>query len=315
VTDADLVLGRLDTERFAGGRLTLDLEGATAALARLGSRLGLEVEATAAAAVRLVDAHMTDAIRRVLSLAGADPRRLDLVAFGGMGGLHATTQAAALGMRRVLVPSAAPGLSALGLLTADHIIDDMRGYIVPWQEADLDRLTRLADELRQHAGAELSRAGVPDERVRLEWSILLVYPGQTFDVAIPVDAPTDLAAAVAEFHRRNEEARLIEARAQEPMLRGIRLTTVGVVDKVTAQPLEPGPVSAPLGRRDIWAADGWQRQAPYYDFATLRPGGSIDGPAAVQSPFTTVILRPGDVAEVTEDGDLLIEVAADSGTR
>jgi N-methylhydantoinase A len=99
------------------------------------------------------------------------------------------------------------------------------------------------------------------------------------------------------------------------MLRGIRLTTVGVVDKVTAQPLEPGPVSAPLGRRDIWAADGWQRQAPYYDFATLRPGGSIDGPAAVQSPFTTVILRPGDVAEVTEDGDLLIEVAADSGTR
>ena len=143
VTDADLVLGRLDPERFASGRLALDLDAATASLARLGSRLGLDVEATAAAAVRLVDAHMTDAIRRVLSLAGADPRRLDLVAFGGMGGLHATTQAAALGMRRVLVPSAAPGLSALGLLTADHIIDDSRGYIVPWQEADLDRLTPL----------------------------------------------------------------------------------------------------------------------------------------------------------------------------
>ena len=313
VTDADLVLGRLDPERFASGRLALDLDAATASLARLGSRLGLDVEATAAAAVRLVDAHMTDAIRRVLSLAGADPRRLDLVAFGGMGGLHATTQAAALGMRRVLVPSAAPGLSALGLLTADHIIDDSRGYIVPWQEADLDRLSRLAEELRIRAMAELTQAGVPDHRIRLEWSILLVYPGQTFDVALPVDAPTDVPAAVTEFHRRNEEARLIEARAQEPILRGIRLTAVGAVDEMAAVTLEPGATPAPLGHRDMWTADGWQRQAPYYDFATLRPGSPIEGPAALQSPFTTVIVRPGDVAELTQGGDLLIDVAADSG--
>ena len=151
MTDADLVLGRLDTERFASGRMQLDREAAAAALARLGSKLGLDAEATAAATVRLVDAHMTDAIRRVLSLAGADPRRLDLVAFGGMGGVHATTQAAALGMRRVLVPSAAPGLSALGLLTADHVIDDSRGYIVPWQEADARQLSRLAGELEDRA--------------------------------------------------------------------------------------------------------------------------------------------------------------------
>ncbi len=313
VTDADLVLGRLDPDRFASGRLALDLDAATASLARLGSRLGSDVEATAAAAVRLVDAHMTDAIRRVLSLAGADPRRLDLVAFGGMGGLHATTQAAALGMRRVLVPSAAPGLSALGLLTADHIIDDSRGYIVPWREADFDRLTRWAEELRIGAMAELTQAGVPEHRIRLEWSILLVYPGQTFDVAVPVDTPTDVAAAVTEFHRRNEEARLIEARAQEPILRGIRLTAVGAVDEMAAVTLEPGASPAPLGHRDMWAADGWQRQAPYYDFATLRPGSRIEGPAAVQSPFTTVIVRPGDVGELTEGGDLLIDVAADGG--
>ncbi len=313
VTDADLVLGRLDPERFASGRLALDLDAATASLARLGSRLGLDAEDTAAAAVRLVDAHMTDAIRRVLSLAGADPRRLDLVAFGGMGGLHAATQAAALGMRRVLVPSAAPGLSALGLLTADHIIDDSRGYIVPWQEVDLDRLARLAEELRIRAMAELSQAGVPGRRIRLEWSILLVYPGQTFDVAVPVDRPTDVPAAVTEFHRRNEEARLIEARAQEPILRGIRLTAVGAVDEMAAVTLEPGATPAPLGHRDMWAADGWQRQAPYYDFATLRAGSPIEGPAAVQSPFTTVIVRPGDVAELTEGGDLLIDVAADRG--
>jgi N-methylhydantoinase A/oxoprolinase/acetone carboxylase beta subunit len=257
---------------------------------------------------------MTDAIRRVLSLAGADPRRLDLVAFGGMGGVHATTQAAALGMRRVLVPSAAPGLSALGLLTADHIIDDSRGHIVPRQEADAAILSDLAQELKDNALRELADAGVPDERIRLEWSILLVYPGQTFDVAIPVDAPTDVAAAVAEFHRRNEEARLIEARAQEPIVRGIRLTAVGEVDKIAPVTLQPGATPPPLGHRDMWSGDGWQRQAPYYDFSSARPGSSIEGPAAVQSPFTTVILRPGDVAELTAGGDLLIDVATASVT-
>jgi N-methylhydantoinase A len=256
-----------------------------------------------------VDAHMTDAIRRVLSLAGADPRRLDLIAFGGMGGVHATMQAAALGMRRVLVPSAAPGLSALGLLTADHIIDDSRGYIVPWAEADATTLSRLAHELEDHALGELRNAGVPDERIRLEWSILLVYPGQTFDVAIPVGAPTDVAAAVTEFHRRNEEARLIEARAQEPIVRGIRLTAIGEVDKMAQVTLERGDRPQPLGHRDMWAGDGWQRDAPYYDFSSIRPGASVEGPAAVQNAFTTVILRPGDVANVTEGGDLLIDIA------
>jgi N-methylhydantoinase A/oxoprolinase/acetone carboxylase beta subunit len=291
--------------------MQLHRDAAAAALARLGSRLGMDAEQAAAATLRLVDAHMTDAIRRVLSLAGADPRRLDLVAFGGMGGVHATTQAAALGMRRVLVPSAAPGLSALGLLTADHVIDDSRGYIVPWQEADTDTLRRLAEELEDKALTELGNAGVPPARIRLEWSILLVYPGQTFDAAIPVATPTDVGAAVTEFHRRNEEARLIEARAQEPIVRGIRLTAVGAVDQIAPVTLEEGAAPAPLGHRDMWAGDGWQRSAPFYDFSGLRPGSSIEGPAAVQSPFTTVILRPGDTAVMTNGGDLLIDIAPD----
>lgn len=309
VTDADLVLGRLDPQRFASGRLQLDAAAAAAALAQLGSCLGLSGEETAAAALTLVDAHMTDAIRRVLSLAGADPRRLDLVAFGGMGAVHAATQAAALGMRRVLIPNGAPGLSALGLLTADHVIDDSRGYIVPWADADGSTLARLAQELRDKALVELAQAGVPDDRIHLSWSILLVYPGQTFDVAIPVDDPTDVATAVTEFHRRNEEARLIEARAQEPIVRGIRLTAVGQVDQIASGVPERGTTPPPLGRRDMWAGDGWQREAPYYDLSSLTLGTSIEGPAAVQSPFTTVILRPGDVATLTGGGDLLIEVS------
>ncbi len=310
ITDADLVLGRLEPGGFANGRMELDLEGARAALGELGAPLGLDAEQTAVAAVRLVDAHMTDAVRRVLSLAGADPRSLDLVAFGGMGAVHATTQAAELGMSHVLVPRGAAGLSALGLLTADHVIDDTRGYVVPWQQVDAEVITRLAGELEAAATDELHEAGVSDDRISLQWSLLLVYPGQTFDVAIPVDSPTDVEAAVTEFHRRNEEARLIEARAQEPVVRGIRLTAIGEVDKMA--PLALGPSDAPpepAGRRRMWV-DGEWLEVPVYEAASLRPGSSVTGAGVVTSPFTTLVLRTGERCAVTADGDLLVDVAS-----
>ena len=313
ITDADLVLGRLEAGGFANGRMELDLGAARSALAALGEPMGMDAEETAVAAVRLVDAHMTDAVRRVLSLAGVDPRTLDLVAFGGMGAVHATTQAAALGMRHALIPRAAAGLSAVGLLTADHVIDDSRGYIVPWQQADAAHLQELADDMASRARDELRSAGVPDDRISLGWSLLMVYPGQTFDVAIPVDNPTDVEAAATEFHRRNEEARLIEARLQEPVVRGVRLTAVGEVDKVA--PLDLGHTDAapvPISFRRMWTAGDWV-DAPVYDAEALLPGMTIAGAAAIKSPFTTLITGAGDRVEVTADGDLLVTVAAMAG--
>jgi N-methylhydantoinase A len=308
VTDADLVLGRLDPVGFNNGRMELDVDGAHNALSEIGQRVGLDAEDAAAAAVRLVDAHMTDAIRRVLSLAGADPRKLNLVAFGGMGGVHATTQARALGMKRVLVPRAAAGLSALGLMSANHVVDDSRGYISKVAELDTAHLQSLADELETNARHELSVANIPTDRIHLEWSLLLVYPGQTFDVSIPVQTPTDVDAAVTEFHRRNAEARLIEARAQEPIVRGVRLTAVGQVDPPADLTLEAADAITPTGHRRMWIAEDWHDATPLYDMDDLRPGVSITGPAAVKSAFTTVILAPGEVARSTAQGDILIEL-------
>jgi N-methylhydantoinase A len=307
VTDADLVLGRLEATGFNDGRMTLDIESARAAIGGVGRLVGLGVDETAAAILRLVDANMTDAVRRVLSLAGADPRKLSLVAFGGMGGVHATTQARALGMRTVVVPRAAAGLSALGLLTANHVIDDSRGYIAPWAEVDPDHLARLARELEDDARHELEVAGVPDDRIRLEWSLLLVYPGQTFDTAIAVDDPTDVGGAVEKFHRINAEARLIEARAQEPVVRGIRLAAIGAVDVLAQTPLPSATEVQPRGHRRMWVGDAWHESA-VYDMTDVLPGVTVTGPAAIVSPFTTIILAPGETARVTADGDVVIDI-------
>ena len=320
VTDADVVLGRLDANAFWGGRLRLDDDAARRALAELAGQIGIDTEVAAAAVVALVDAHMTDAVRRVLSLAGADPRRLDLVAFGGMGAVHATTQAAALGMRRVLIPRAAPGFSALGLLTADHVVDATRTLLSSWAEVDVVRLNALADELESNARAELTAAGVPDDRMHFEWMLNLVYPGQTFDRALPLTRRAssalidsglidmdDVKAAVEEFHRRNEEARLIEARAQEPTVRGVRLIATGRVDRPEPLVVAEAPLPQPIATRRLFVSDQWST-APVYDAAELAPGPEIVGPAIVQSRFTTLVLRPGDRARVLTNGDTLVDV-------
>jgi N-methylhydantoinase A len=315
VTDADLVLGRLDPSGFWGGRRALDLDGARDALARLGAELGGDAEDAAVAVVRLVDAHMTDAVRRVLALAGVDARHLALCAFGGMGAVHATTQAAALGMTKVVVPRAAPGLSALGLVSADHVVDATRALLSDWRALDLAQISSLADDLEIAARAELGAAGVPDDRLELEWRLNLVYPGQTFDNALPLGrepgAPITAAAVeatVEEFHRRNEAARLIEARSQEPMVRGIRLIATGLVDQPVRIELQPavGPPE-PVGHRRAHVGGDWH-DAPVYDGLALRPGADVTGPALVTYPFTTLTVRPRDVAHVLPSGDLVIDV-------
>jgi len=173
----------------------------------------------------------------------------------------------------------------------------------------------MADELEHNAVDELRAAGVPGDRIRLEWSANLVYPGQTFDVPIPCARPTEadalavLEAAVAEFHRRHEEARLIEARAQEPTFRGLRLTATGIVDQPAIVELEP--VTAPpepVGRRRLFVGGTWFDDAPVFDGHALRPGPPVHGPAVVQYRFTTLVLRPGDSATVLTNGDALVEV-------
>jgi len=234
-----------------------------------------------------------------------------------MGALHATAQAAALGVQRVLVPRAAPGFSALGLVSADHLVDLIRGLIADWREIDVDQLHALGCELEATARAQLDRADVPRDRQVLDFALNLVYPGQTFDHAMPIsfsaDAPltrADVAACVEAFHRENEAARLIEARAQEPMVRGIRLTATGLVDRPAEAQLAAVDVLPPARtRRRVHTGDAWHDDVPVHDGRVLAPGPAIEGPALVEYPFTTLLLRAGDSATVLPDGDVLVTVA------
>ena len=221
-------------------------------------------------------------------------------------------------MARCVVPVAAAGFSALGLLTADHVVDESRSYLAPWRQADLGRITEVGARLDADATAELHEAGIADDRIERTWFVNLVFPGQTFDVAIPLEqARADsitreaLEAAVEEFHRRNAEARLIESRAEEPLVRGLRLVAVGRTDHPDL--LAPSAPAVPVSRgsRKVHLGGDWV-EAEVLDASALEGLGRVRGPALIELPFSTVVLPPGDVAEASATGDIVVDIGKET---
>jgi len=312
VTDANLVLGYLNPDRFCGGTMRLDAEGATAAVReRVARPLGLSVIEAADGIFRLVNANMANAIRKATARRGVDPRGLVLVVFGGNGPLHAGMQAAELGIRRILVPKLSPAFSALGLLLADHVVDEMRSYVAPASGVDLDRVNRLFAEMEESARAALS-GGARKRQVRVERMAALCYPGQTFDMPVtlagrsgPVTART-LGDTVERFHRLHETLHTYASRDQEPILRGLRVKAVAIEKKpeLPRLPRRKGPV-ARLGARKAFFGGRYVTTA-VWDGPLLAPGQAIIGPAIIEEPFTTVVVYPGQRATIDAYGNYAI---------
>lgn len=305
VTDANLLLGYLDPARFLGGRRRLDREAAEAALARLGTPLGLDAIAAAEGIHRLVNARMADGLRVATVRRGVDPRRFTLLAFGGAAGLHATAVAATLGMRRVVVPVQAAVLSAWGMLNTDLRVELMRS--LP-QSGGID-----VAALRQAVAAMLEEG-----RARLAWfgedletrlSVDMRYGEQVSEIAVPFGAD-DLAAAdcaarlAAFFHDRHEALFTYALRERAPVLVNVRVSVIG---RLPAPALPPTAPAAPTqGQRRVFL-NGW-RDIPVHGFAGLTPDAAVAGPAIVESDTTTVLLRAGDEARYDARGWLEIAV-------
>ncbi|HEX4433499.1 MAG TPA: hydantoinase/oxoprolinase family protein, partial [Acidimicrobiales bacterium] len=237
VTDSDAALGYLPAKDFAGGRMELDVEAGRAAIARdIAAPLGLDIDDAAWAIQRIVNANMANAVRRVLSRHGADPRTLALVAYGGGGPVHAWAQARELGLGRVLVPKASPAFSALGLLVSDYVVDLMRAYVVNLSDIDLERVRALADELRREAEAELASARLEPGAVQTDLFAQMCYHGQNFDMSVPLPegellTEEHMAHLAGRFHRRHEKVRGFAFPTQQPLVRGLRLVQRGATPK------------------------------------------------------------------------------------
>ena len=316
VTDSDAALGYLPPKGFAGGTMVLDVEAGRDAIGRdIGTPLGLGVDDAAWAIQRIVNANMAQAVRRVLSQHGADPRTLSLVAYGGGGPVHAWAQARELGIRRVLVPKASAAFSALGLLVSDYVVDLMRAYVVKLSDIDLARVRLLARELRLQAEAELAPARLDPGAVEADLFAQMCYHGQNFDMPVPLPggesfSEDHLVQLADRFHRQHETVRGFAFPTQQPLVRSIRLVQRG------ATPKPPGlarmgelarAADARTGSRPVHLGAGFV-ETPTYDGAALGAGAVVEGPALIEEPFTVVVLAPSDVAVLDEHGNYNIAI-------
>ncbi len=315
VTDANLVLGYLNPEALCGGEFKLQAGGVREALRReIGAPLGLDELEAAHGIFRIVNANMANAIRRVSSEAGFDPREFTMVVYGGNGPIHAAKQAEDLGIRRLLVPKTSPAFSALGLLLADYVVDTQRSYISPARRAEPERINALFAEIEAQAAAELAAAGLGRGDLERRRMLAICYPGQTFDMAVPAASTNgrmseaELRATVERFHDLHEELHAYAVRDEEPVIRAVRVQTIGRTAKPELREYERvrTPVASALRSRRPAFFDGSFADTPVYDGERIGHGHRIDGPAVVEERFTTLVVYPGWSAELDRHGNYVV---------
>jgi N-methylhydantoinase A len=301
VTDANLLLGYLNPERFAGGSMRLDLGAAEAALRRVGDPLGIDGTEAAWGVHAIVNLNMELATRVVSIERGHDPRRLALVATGGCGPAHACRLAQALGLPRVILPAAAGVASAIGLLDAQPRFDVSRTYLSNLDAVDWDRVDAIFAEMEAEARPMV------EEPVAVVREVDLRYVGQGYELTVELRGQdtlhTDFEAAYAKRYGFAAPGEQIEATTW-------RLTVLGPKTHVSLPRFESGPAKAePSARRRAYFPEcGGFAQTPIFDRYSLFAGSVLEGPAIIEERESTTVLPPGTSAEVDEQGTLLVSL-------
>ncbi len=307
VTDANIHLGRIDPTGRLAGELEMQPRLAERALTTLGERLGLDATASAVGVVSVVDEVMAGAIRRVSVEEGADPRDAHLVAFGGAGGLHATSLARRLGMAGVVVPLHAGVFSAVGLLVSPPRIDVATGHRMEQGHTDL---AAIRDRMRTASLARYEDA-IGSRPRRIELLADVRYRGQAHELTVALnDGETrsvELWESVATaFHELHHERNGF-ARPFDPIeIVTVRAEAVGEpAVSFDALPVPDAVGVAVQGRRPVHTGDGTV-EASVVARAGLAPGDEIVGPAIVEETIGTTYLAPGDRAVVHDTGALAV---------
>ena len=298
VTDANLVLGRIDPQASLAGRLSVDADLARQALASVAEPLELSASEAALGAITVVEEIMAGALRRVSIEQGADPRESMLVAYGGAGGLHATALARALDMPGVLIPPHAGVFSALGLLLSPPRVD--RARTVMLRSGDVDRLDTAITDVRRDARERLGSSGGMQPAIASYVDVR--YLGQSHEISVTYEPGDGWDSLARRFHRSHSDRNGF-SRPDDP------IEAVTVRAEVTGVPAlswdrlpAPDPVGERIaGSRSILTAEG-AVEATLYRRAALAPGDELAGPCFIEETEATSYLHGDDHAIVLENG-------------
>lgn len=317
LTDANLVLGRIDPDYFLGGVTRLDVDLARAAVSkRVAEPTGLDIEAAANAVIDIANAKMTSALYFISVEQGIDPREFVLVPSGGAGPMQACAIARALGVSTVLVPPT-PGLnSAVGLLATDLKHELVRTYMRDSRLTDPADLASVFDEMADATRRLLTEESVSDDRISLRREIGMCYVGQSFQLNIEVpevigpDIGTVMSAA---FNRQHRETYGFSNDAAPAQFVNLRCTATGAVKRPRMRELEGGdgnPAPALKGHRAVYFADSASARVAtaIYERSLLRSGDTFEGPAIVEQMDSTCVIPPGARVTVDRHGSLIVDM-------
>ncbi len=319
VTDADLLLGYYNPDFFLGGKLRLDREAALRAMRSVAEPLGLDLVEAADGATRIVEARMADLIRQMTIQRGYDPRDFVIYAYGGAAGAHAAAYARELGCREVIVPGGALASvwSAFGILSTDiqHVYEKSELLIAPFEVA---RVNELFLELEQRARQQLREEGIPEERILLKRFVEMKFRLQIHRVEVPVPGgiltEEDMRELERAFVQKYESlygsgSAFTEAGMEIGVL---RVVAVGGMDsrRMKAEVPSGSGRAAPVAWREVyWRELGRSSRTPIFWGEDVPAGVPVEGPAIVEMPVTTIVVRPGAVIRRDGYGNFLLTLS------
>ncbi|PYN78363.1 MAG: 5-oxoprolinase [Candidatus Rokuibacteriota bacterium] len=309
VTDANLVLGRIDAGRFLGGTMPLDLAGAAGAIdEKVGVPLGLTRADAAAGVVRLADVKMALAVRSITTERGLDPRDYALLAYGGGGPLHAVAIARELGIPRVVVPPSPSTFSAWGMLATDLRHDLVRTVLEPLEGTDAVWAEARYGEMQREIESILPGAGAPVVHRAAD----LRYLGQEHTVTIALAGLADWPALRTQFDAAHQRAYGYAAPDIEVQLLNLRLSVVFPLDHprlpTLARRTTGTPPFATCKIYSTLAGDAIEYRV--FQRESLLPGDQLQGPAAIEESGTTTIIDAADTLSIEDHGCLMIHLNA-----
>ena len=304
VTDANVVLGRLNPAYFLGGEIGLDVDGAARAIEeRCAKPLGLSLTEAANGIVEIANAAMVNALHLISVQRGYDPRDFVLVGFGGAGPVHANALARDAEMPTLLIPRSPGIFSATGLLTTDLKRDTSTTIMQRLDELDNDEVAATFARLEDEGRAELEREGGVGGAIEFLREVDLRYVGQSFELTIPAGD-----GLLERFHAEHDRTYGFSAPGELVEAVSLRLTSIGRIAKPPARRLEAGGRPEPKERRPVYFAEaGDYVDCPIYDRYALGAGEALSGPAVVEEFDSTTVVHPGFGLRVDDVGNLVIE--------
>jgi N-methylhydantoinase A len=311
VTDANLVLGRIDADNFLGGKMRLDVDAAHAAVANLAEELDLEPLALAEGILDVVNAKMAQAIRTITVEKGIAPSDFAIVAFGGAGAMHAVFLAEELEIPEVIVPVFPGAFSAWGMLRTKLRRDATASYYRPVAGTDRAVTARLFEELAEEGRTSLLEDGVPAEQIDVTYLVDMRYVAQEYSLPVAVTreelGSEDFTALVTDRFHRVYDQRYGHANPEAPVeFVSLRATAYGDLGRAEAQGLEQADGAAPATstREVVFARRPQDAAVALRD--ELLAGSAIEGPAIIEEDTATTVVPPGWTASVDGLGYVVI---------